>query len=102
MAFIFAYVTNPNKKTAKKIALQLLKKKLIACANIFPIDSVYLWKGKIEIEGEYVLIAKTKKESWIKVKNEIKKMHPYDVPCIIKIGVSANKGYEDWLKSVVK
>lgn len=102
MSFIFVYVANPNKKEAKRIALQLLKKKLVACANVFPIDSAYWWKGKIEKEKEWVLILKTKKENWEKVKEETKRIHPYSVPCIAKIDVEANKEYEDWLKDVIK
>ena len=102
MAFILVYVTNPDKNVAKRIGNHLLKKRLIACANIFPIDSAYWWKGKIEEAGEYIIIAKTKKENWGKVKKEIKKIHPCEVPCIIKINVSANKEYEDWLRATVK
>ncbi len=98
MAFIFVYVTTPSKKEANKIALHLLKKRLVACANIFPIESVYWWKGKIEETKECILIVKTKKENWEKVKGEIKKIHPYTVPCITKINVEANKEYEDWLR----
>jgi len=102
MAFILVYITNPSKKDAKELALYLLKRKLVACANIFPIDSLYWWKGKIEESKEYVLIVKTKKENWNKIKTEVKKIHSYTTPCIAKINVSANKEYEDWLRSVVK
>jgi len=102
MAFIFVYVTNPDKKTTSKIALHLLKKRLIACANIFPIDSAYWWKDKIQKTKEYVLIAKTKEENWKEIKTEIKKVHPYSVPCITKINVEANKEYEGWLKKEVR
>lgn len=102
MAFIFVYVTNPDEKVAKSIANHLLKKRLIACANILPIDSAYWWKGKIEETEEYVLVAKTKKGNWEKVKKEIKKIHPYSVPCITKINVEANKEYENWLRKEVK
>jgi len=98
MSFVFIYVTNPNEKEAKKIALHLLKKRLVACTNIFPIQSSYWEKGKIENTKEVVLILKTRKENFEKVKNEIKKIHPYSVPCIIKFGVEANKEYENWLK----
>ena len=97
MPFIFVYITNPNKKVAKKIALHLLKKKLAACTNIFPIESYYLWKGKIGNSKETVLIVKTKKENFKKIKNEIKKIHPYLIPCIIEFDVEANKEYEKWL-----
>jgi periplasmic divalent cation tolerance protein len=98
MPFIFVYVTNPNKKEAKKIALHLLKKRLIACSNIFPIESFYWWKGRIKNAKEVVLIVKTRKENFKKVKNEIKKIHSYSIPCIIKFDVEANKEYEEWLK----
>jgi len=98
MTFIFVYITNPSKKIARKIALYLLKKRLVACANIFPIESSYWWKGKIENTKEVVLVVKTRKENFNKVKNEIKKVHPYSLPCIIKFGVEANKEYEDWIK----
>ena len=97
MSFILVYITNPSKKVAKDVALHLLKKRLIACANIFPIESMYWWKGKIEQTKEVVLIAKTRKENFNKVKNEVKKIHPYTVPCIIKLSAEANKDYEDWL-----
>ncbi len=100
--FIFIYITNQTKEEAEKIAKYLLKKKLIACANIFPIRSLYLQKGKIADEGEIVLIAKTYESNFEKVKNDIEKMHSYAIPCIVKIPVSSNKKYFDWLKNEIE
>lgn len=102
MGVIFVYVTNPNRRTAKRIATHMLKKKLIACANIFPIDSVYWWEGKIEETKEFVLIIKSSSENWRKIKDDIKKIHPYSIPCIIRINIEANKKFGDWLRNVVK
>ncbi|MBU2635343.1 divalent-cation tolerance protein CutA [Patescibacteria group bacterium] len=102
MNFIFVYITNPTKKEAKKIAKHLLKKRLIACANIFPINSLYWWEGKIADENEFVLIAKTIEANFEKVKKEVEKIHSYKTPCIIKIPVSSNKKYFDWLKKETK
>ncbi|MEM7825324.1 MAG: divalent cation tolerance protein CutA [Candidatus Aenigmatarchaeota archaeon] len=102
MSFIFVYITNPSKKDAEKLALQLLKKKLIACANVFPVESFYLWKGKIEKSKEYVIIAKTIKENFEKIKEEVKKIHEYKVPLIARIEVKANKEYERWVRKEVK
>lgn len=95
--FIFIYITNSSKEEAKKIAKYLLDKKLIACVNIFPIDSIYKWKGKIVEEKEYVLIAKTTNNKFEKIKNEVEKIHSYDCPCIIKIPVSSNNKYFEWI-----
>jgi len=102
MDFVFVYITNPTKKEAKKIAKHLLKKKLIACGNIFPINSLYWWQGKIVDDNEFVLIAKTTNTNFEKVKKEVEKIHSYKIPCIIKIPVSSNKKYFNWLKKEIK
>ena len=99
MSFIVVYVTNKNLEEAKKISSHLLNKKLIACSNIFPIKSMYLWKGNIEDSDEYVALLKAKKSNWKKIKEEIKKLHSYDAPCILKFKVNSNKEYENWLNS---
>jgi len=101
MTIILIYVTNKNGDEAKKIANHLLNKKLIACANFFPISSLYLWKGNINNENEIVSLFKTKEENWEKVKEEIKKLHPYDTPCILKINGEANEDYEKWINDEV-
>lgn len=102
MNFIFIYITNPTKKEARKIARYLLKKRLIACANIFPINNLYWWQGKIVDDNEFVLIAKTTKNNFEKVKKEVEKIHSYKIPCVIKIPVSSNKNFFDWLKGTIK
>ncbi|MBI2668065.1 divalent-cation tolerance protein CutA [Candidatus Woesearchaeota archaeon] len=101
--FILVYITNPTKEEAKKIAKHLLNKKLIACANIYSnINSLYHWKGKIADEKEFILIAKTTEKKYEKVKKEVEKIHSYTIPCIIKIPVSSNEKYFDWIRSEIK
>lgn len=102
MAFIIIYVTHENKEEANKVTSYLLEKKLIACANIFPITSTFWWEWKIDNSDEFVSILKTRKDNWEIVKNEIKKIHPYKIPCIMKIEVEANKEYEDWINTETK
>lgn len=92
------YVTYPSMEEAKKITSHLLDKKLVSCANLFPITSSYWWKGKIEDSDEIVSILKTRGENWERVKEEIKKMHSYDVPCIVKMNVEANEDFEGWVE----
>jgi len=102
MDLVFIYITNPTQKEARKIAKYLLEKRLIACANIFPVESLYWWQEKIANEKEFVLIVKTREKNFEKVRNEVKKIHSYSVPCIIKIPVSSNEKYFDWLKTEIK
>ena len=99
---IFLYITNESAKEAKKIARHLLEKRMIGCANIFPVNAMYWWKGKIADETEVVLIAKTTKENYQRVRDEIARIHPFDTPCIIKLDADPNEKYLQWIKSELK
>ena len=96
------YITCKGKKEAEKISMYLLKKRIIACANIFPIKSMYWWNGKITKSNEYVMIAKTSNKNFKKLEVEVKKMHSYEIPCILRINASANKEYGEWMSKEMR
>ncbi|NYZ79779.1 divalent-cation tolerance protein CutA [Candidatus Micrarchaeota archaeon] len=102
MAMILCYITNSSEEEAMRIVERLLEKRIAACATVFPVKTAYLWKGKIEKASEYVALVKTKKGNWEKLKKEVKKIHSYETPCIIKINAEANDDYEKWLKKELK
>lgn len=95
---ILVYITNSSKEEAEKIAKHLLEKRLIACASIYPIQSMYWWEGEIANENEYVLDAKTSEDIFEEVKSEVEKIHTYSIPCILKIPIDTNDNYKDWMK----
>ena len=99
---ILIYITCKDEDEAVKISKHLLNKRLIACSNMHPIRSMYWWNSKIQDEKEFVIIAKTLEKNHEKIKEEVKKIHSYDVPCILKIDAEANEDYEEWLKKEVK
>jgi len=90
--------TFPSKQSVTSIANKLVKKKLAACVNITNISSIYAWKGKIENQSEYLALFKTSKKNQSKLKKELQKLHPYDIPEIAEINVdSINQPYLKWL-----
>ncbi len=97
MSFIIIKITCPNIDEAKKITTHLLQKRLISSANFFPIKSISCWTGKINDVDEVLALLNTRKENWEKVRDEVKKIHPYKVPCITKINAKANEDYEFWV-----
>ncbi len=98
MATVMIISTFPDKKSISKIANHVVKKKFAACVNITKISSVYSWKGNIENQSEYLALFKTTKKNQTNLKNEIKKLHPYDVPEIAEIDItSINKPYLKWV-----
>ena len=52
-------------------------------------------------DDEVVIIAKTNEKNFSKVKTEVKKLHSYQIPCILKIGAEANEEYDDWVENEI-
>lgn len=99
---ILLYIPCADETEARNIAEALLKDKLIACANMFPIKSLYWWQGDLRDDKEVVLLAKTADKMYEKVKKKVISMHSYELPCVMKIMVEANRDYERWVKGQVK
>jgi len=101
MSFIAIYITFGSEESAKKVSHPLIKKKLVACYNVFPIASAYWWQEEIQTDNEFVAIVKTVPEMWDKVVAEVERQHPYEVPCIVRMEVTANEKYEAWIREQV-
>lgn len=99
MTVLFVYTTFPNTDTAASVAQSLLKKNLIACANLFPsVRSFYVWQGEMRDEDEVVMIMKTTAQRYHAMEQEIVRLHAYDVPCIVALSVEAGHGpYLQWI-----
>lgn len=99
--YALVYITTSSKEESKKIANKLVEGKLAACINIVPyIESIYLWKGEIEEDGESLLIAKTKAKNIDKIIKKVKEIHSYETPAILAIPIiEGSKDYLDYLDS---
>ena len=97
----FFYITCPKKKEAHKIASFLVKKKLVACANIINnVDSDFIWKGKVAKAKEILIVGKTMNKNVQKIIKNVKKLHSYEVPCVIFFDIK--NGNTDFLKWIIK
>ncbi|MGR9100219.1 MAG: divalent-cation tolerance protein CutA [Gammaproteobacteria bacterium] len=77
----------------------MIEGKSAACVNILPgLTSIYLWKGAIESESEFLLIAKTHSGHFRKVEAAILDNHPYELPEIIAVPVEqGHSAYLRWI-----
>lgn len=96
---IMFYVTYPNQASAHEMVDELMDEKLIACGNIFPIQSSYFWDDDINKDAEFVSLLKTSYRNAPHVEKFIEDHHDYEVPCIIRWEFSCNIKYEKWLRS---
>jgi periplasmic divalent cation tolerance protein len=101
--FIAVFVMCSSRKEADIIAGALLKKRLVACANIAgSITSRFWWKGKIDTASEVLVILKTRRANFHSVERDVKRLHSYDVPEIIALPIAAGSAaYLDWIRDSV-
>jgi len=92
------YTTTASEREAASLAKHLLGKRLIACANVFRIRSIYRWKGKILDEGEFAVIMKTRTALVKKATAEAAKVHSYEVPCLVSYQMGEGlPAYLEWI-----
>lgn len=89
--------TCPDAESAEKLANMLITEQLAACVNILPgVKSVYEWQGRVETAHEHLLLIKTHQLRFPAVEAAIKKLHPYELPEIIALGI--DNGSAEYLK----
>lgn len=94
---IIVLSTCDSAELAGKLARILVDNRLAACVNILPgVRSIYRWKGEIEDAGEWLLLIKSRRELFDRLRQEIEKEHSYTVPEIIALPIIA--GSEDYLQ----
>lgn len=97
--FASVLITTPDLTTAEELAEKPNDSKLAACANYFPARSIYAWKGRTERSEEYILLLKIRSCDFGPLVETVTKMHPYQVPCIVRYDIAAGfQPYLDWIK----
>jgi len=93
-------ITNlPDVPSAERLAQQLIEAHAAACVNqLAPCTSTYRWQGKIETATEVPLLIKTTPDAYPRVEKLIRAAHPYELPEIIAVPVTAGlPAYLDWV-----
>lgn len=97
---ILLVLTNlPDQDSAQRLAQLLVAEHAAACVNILAAcTSLYRWQGKIESASEVPLLIKTTHAAYAQVQELICAQHPYELPEIIAIPVSAGlPAYLAWV-----
>ncbi|GAB3244145.1 divalent-cation tolerance protein CutA [Chitinimonas naiadis] len=90
----------PDEGTAKMLAAALIERGLAACVNLLaPASSIYRWQGAVETTTEIPMLIKTTQHAYAALEAAICELHPYDIPEIIALPVTA--GLDRYLGWVV-
>jgi len=95
--------TASSKEEARRLAKELVERRLAACVNIVPnINSIYWWKEKVEESQEFLLLMKTTESAVPKLRDAIQELHSYEVPESIVLPIEdGSEKYLNWIEESV-
>jgi len=88
-----------TEEEAHRIARELVSERLAACVNVIPgVRSFFRWKGKIEDATECMLVIKSSRELFARLRIHLEKLHSYEVPEAIALPIlDGATTYMDWM-----
>lgn len=100
--YLVVQVSAGSTEEAWTIARTTIERKLVACAQIFPIRSCYEWEGTVVEDNEQLVLMKTHSRAYPALEACIKEIHSYDVPEILALPVAAGEdSYLQWVDDTV-
>ena len=92
------YVTFPDADTARRVCRALVEERLVACANLAPVESIYGWQGRLEEAREVAAWCKTRAALVERATARVKALHPHEVPCVVAFPlVGGSAAYLAWV-----
>ena len=102
-AFRVVLTTTNSKENVSAIVESVLTKKLAACIQVVPIESHYVWQGRVNNDSEFLLILKAKAADYADLEAAIRAVHAYEIPEVVSLNVeSGSSKYLDWISAVTR
>ena len=100
---VLVYTTWPDADTAEAVGAEAVAERLAACVNVLaPVRSIYRWQGAVDRAAEVPMILKTTAEKAELLRDFIVARHPYDIPAVVALPVSAsmsNPAFLQWIEA---
>jgi periplasmic divalent cation tolerance protein len=85
-AAILVLTQCPDRESAQALARALVEARLAACVSVgTAVESLYHWRGKIEMAAEVPVVIKTCADAYDAVEAAIRAQHPYELPEIVAV-----------------
>ncbi|MFJ9691884.1 divalent-cation tolerance protein CutA [Kitasatospora sp. NPDC101183] len=96
--FLVVTTTHDDETKARDLAATLVRERLAACAQVYPVRSVYWWDGEVQDATEWRLDLKTRTTLAPRLTTRITELHPYDTPEVIAVPLTTGSpAYLAWL-----
>ena len=101
MTLIAVVTTLPNREQALQLARSLVEQRLVACAQLSAIESLYRWNGQLQQDPEVRLTLKAPESHYAAIEAAILERHPYDLPAIHALRLDkVHEPYGAWIEGL--
>ncbi len=98
--FIVVTTTHDDPEQARSLAKEVVGARLAACAQVYPIQSVYWWDGEVQDSEEWRIDFKTRADLAEPLGVFIGEHHTYDTPEVVGVPVATGSAaYLDWVRT---
>ncbi|MFD3513444.1 divalent-cation tolerance protein CutA [Streptomyces sp. NPDC058657] len=92
--------TTDTEAKAQALAGEVIGERLAACAQVYPVSSVYRWQGEVVRAQEWRVDLKTRGDLVERLTARIGELHDYDTPEIVAVPVTAGSpDYLEWVSA---
>jgi len=101
---LLVLTTLSSPEDARRFVRALVDERVVACGTIVPgASSIYRWRDEVQETPEVVVLLKTMASRWAALRDAVLGHHPYTVPELIALPVSAGlDAYVAWVGEEVK
>lgn len=101
---LLVLTTLSSPEDARRFVRALVDERVVACGTIVPgATSIYRWSDDVQDTPEVVVLLKTMASRWVALRDVVQRHHPYEVPELIALPVSAGlEAYVAWVGEEVK
>ncbi len=103
MSIVIVHCSCAADGSAADIAKALVEERLAACVSVLPgARSTFRWQGETHTDDEVLMLIKTTHERYPAMAARLLELHPYELPEIIAVDVSAaHAPYAAWVEQQV-
>lgn len=93
------YTTVSDLDAARRMARELVERRLAACAQVGEIESFYAWQGEVANAPEFCILFKTTEARIAEVEAAIRELHDYELPAIHAVALEhVDADYGRWIE----
>lgn len=99
MKLLAVFTTVAGLDAARRMARELVERRLAACAQIGEIESFYVWQGEVANDREFRILFKSTEARYPALEAAIRELHEYELPAIHAFALErVEPAYGRWIE----